>query len=325
VSDPKPGRFAGKSVYVTGGTGFIGSYVVDALVAEGARVTALARPSARAKALAAKGVAVHEGNVTDPSTIRPEGHDFVIHGAAWVGFGIPEKKRDLFRRTNVDGTRHVLDAARRAGVARAVHVSSVAALGRADGVMTEETKTARPPISLYEATKREAHAIALEYTDLGIALPMPSLVVGAGSDFDPLLKRAARGGFPALVKGDATKGWVHVRDTAEGIILALLKGSGPYLLSSDHMPASEFFSRFIEAAGRKPPKARIAVGTLQGAGRAVEKAFNLFGKTPPFSGELLDALDVPMVYDSSRAKRDLGWAPDLWGRVSEDLEGRRWS
>ncbi|HVL47622.1 MAG TPA: NAD-dependent epimerase/dehydratase family protein [Candidatus Thermoplasmatota archaeon] len=324
MSDPLPGRFAGRRVYVTGATGFIGGHLVDALLAEGAEVTALARPSERAKVLALKGVAVHEGSVTDPRSIVIERQDIVIHGAAWVGYGIPRRKRSLFRATNVDATRHVLDAARAAGARKAIHVSSIAALGRAPGVMTEETRTDRAPISLYEETKRAAHAIALEYPDLQIALPMPGLVVGVGSAFDPLLAAAARGRVPVGLAGDATKGWVHVRDVVEATLaMAAGPARGPFLLVSDNMPTSEFFARFAKLAGAKPPKALVPAGLLRAGATLVERAYNAAGRTPPVSGELLRGLSIPMTYDASRARQALGWSPDLWGNLRRDLPDYR--
>ncbi|MHB8603858.1 MAG: NAD-dependent epimerase/dehydratase family protein [Thermoplasmatota archaeon] len=317
-------RFRGARVYITGATGYIGERVVRKLVAEGADVTALARPSAKTASLRNLGVTVVQGDVRDARTIDARGHDYLIHAAAWVGFGVPKRRQKLFWETNVTGTRNVLEAARRGDVPKIVHVSSVAALGATgdEKDATEETPRAPHFRSLYEKSKTASHRLAMD-SGLHVALPMPSLVVGTGSGFDPLFKRFVIGKLPALPKGDAVKGWVHIDDTAEGVLLCALRGKGPYLLSDENLAPSELFARLSHVLKIRAPKRRVGVGTLLFGTRVLERLYHSIGKTPPISTEVVGSLTEPMRYDSSRARNELGWRPDFWGKLTADLEAMK--
>lgn len=313
-------RFAGRRVYVTGGTGFIGRVVVRRLLEQGAEVTCLVRPATEAGELERMGAKVVRGDVTEPATLHLDGHDVLVHAAAWVGFGLPASKLPLFRRTNVGGTENVLHAAERAKVAKVVHVSSVAALGETGGEpATEDTPRGDAYRSEYERTKTEAHHLALKAA-LPIAVPMPGVVMGLGGPFDRLLHGLARGRVPALPGDDAVKGFAHVEDVAEGILLAALRGSGPYLLVDENVRTTELLVAALEEAGLPIPRLRVPSSVLVGAGALVEGAFKAARRTPPFSRELLQSLKVPMRYDSTRARKDLGWRPDLVRRLAEDLQ-----
>lgn len=312
-------RFTGRKVYLTGATGFIGGYVARRLLEEGATLTCLVRSRSPAHDLERAGVTVVRGDITNAASLDLAGQHMLIHCAAWVGYGLPSKKLPLFRRTNVDGTRNVIRAAERAKVGRIVHVSSIAAIGATgSGMATEQTRRTRDPESEYAATKTEAHEIALKAA-IPTTIPMPGVVLGRGGPFDPLLKTLARGKLPALPGDDAVKGWVHVEDVAEGVLLAAVKGHGPYLFVDENARATEVFVAALEEAGLPVPRRRVPAKLIVGAGHAVEAAYRIVGKTPPFSGELLQSLTQPMRYDSAKAKQELGWRPDLTKRLAADL------
>jgi len=312
-------RFDGRKVYLTGATGYIGGALARKLRAEGAEVTCLVRPQTSAARLEGLGCRIARGDVTQPATLDLAGHDLLVHAAAWVGYGIPKKKLALFRRTNVEGTQNVLHAAERAGVRKAVHVSSVAAVGApGSGVIHEETVRGAKALSEYERTKAEAHAVALK-ASIPTAVPMPGLVVGRGGPFDMLLSRLAKGRLPALPADDAVKGWVHLDDTVEGILLAALRGHGPYLLVDENARATELFVAALEEAGLRVPRRRVPSAIVVGAAGAVQVAYNAVGKVPPISRELLAGLKVPMQYDSTKARKELGWRPETVKRLAQDL------
>lgn len=311
-------RFQDRRVYLTGGNGFIGGVVARRLVEEGAKVTALVRPGRPLGPLTGLLVDVVRGDVTEPATLDMTGQDIVIHAAAWVGFGLPQKKREVMRRTNVEGTRNVLHEAGRAKVAKVVHLSSVAALGGAKGLVTEESSRGHTFKSDYERTKTDAHALALA-TPLPRAIPMPGLVAGRDGPFDRIVRALAKGALPALPADDAVKGWVHVEDVAEGILLAAAKGSGPYLLVDENVRTTELLVAACEEAGVRVPRMRVKSALLVGGGAVLERSYNLVGKTPPVSRELLHALKDPMTYDSTRARKELGWRPELVRRLAQDI------
>lgn len=311
--------FEGRRVFITGATGFIGGVVARKLVSRGAHVTALVRPGTNAGELERAGVHIRRGNVLEPESLDLSGQHIVIHAAAWVGFGIPARKRDLFRRTNVEGTLNVVEACERAGVGKLVHVSSVAALGATDKQpATEETPRASFFKSEYERTKTEAHEVAL-HAKVPVALPMPGLVLGLGSPFDPLLRQIARGRVPALPADDATKGWVHVEDVADAMLSMALRATGPYLLVDENMRATELIVAALEEAGIAIPRRRVPASLLHAGAKAMQGAYHLVGKTPPISEELVRALKIPMSYDSARARKDLAWRPELIKRLAQDM------
>lgn len=312
-------RFADRRVYVTGATGFIGGVVARKLREEGAEVTCLVRPATNAGALERLGARVVRGDVTQPATLDLSDQEVLIHAAAWVGYGLPQKKRATLHRTNVGGTENLLHAAQRAKVAKVVHVSSVAALEmRGDKPVSENDVKRGAFESDYARSKTESHEIALRST-LPIAIPMPGLVVGRDGPFDALFRALARGRLPALPADDAVKGWVHVEDCADAILQSALKGTGPYLLVDENMRATELLVAACEEAGVRVPRFRVATSLVVGGASVVERTYNLFGKTPPVSRELLHALKTPMTYDSSRARHELGWRPRLLERLADDL------
>ncbi|HLE97343.1 MAG TPA: NAD-dependent epimerase/dehydratase family protein [Candidatus Thermoplasmatota archaeon] len=327
-------RFAGRKVAVTGGTGYLGGAVVRDLVREGAEVTVLARrPEAAAHLAGRPGVRLAKADVARPETLDLAGHDTVVHAAAWVAFGIPKRKRERFWKTNVDGTRHVVEAARKAGVARFVHVSSIAALGDTRGTVADESFVpGEGHRSFYEVTKRAAHAVALaaDSPELAVSAVMPAVIVGLPAPWqdggrasvrgpmDGLLDRFAAGRWLPTPSGDGPTSFVHVDDVAEGVLLAALRGGGPYLLTDTDCTFHEFFARLGRAIGRPEPRARVPLPVLRAALWTMERTYHALGKVPPASTELAASLAADMRYDSSKARKDLGWEPDLWGKLRRD-------
>lgn len=175
-------------MFVTGATGFMGRSLVAALQRRGWEVTVLVRKpkSAEARALAAQGVTLAPGDVTDRESMRAPmtGADIVIHNAAWYEVGIGGKEAQAqMRAVNVEGTRNTLTLAHELGVPRIVHVSSIVAIGDTGGPEWDETAVRRQPSpSRYEATQSEAHAIALELIrqKAPIRIGLPGTVFGVG-------------------------------------------------------------------------------------------------------------------------------------------------
>lgn len=323
---------AGKRVFVTGGTGYIGGAVVRDLVAEGAAVTVLARRPHLAPQLSGRpAVTVVKGDVTDAATLDLAGHDVAVHAAAWVAFGIPVAKRKRFWETNVEGTAAVVDAARKAGVPKLVHVSSVAAFGETGPTPADETFVRGPSHrSFYEETKRAAHDVAMAATDLDPAVVMPGVVVGKArpwpdgrpasgrGPFDVFFQRFAAGRLPAVVTGDKATPYVHVDDVSAAIVAAAERGRGAYLLTDGDLTFRGLMEAFAARTGRKVPRLGVPVGVVHAGSWLVEKAYHAQGKVPPVATELARSLRAEMRFDSSKAKRELGWAPDLLGRLARD-------
>ena len=173
-------------VSVTGGTGFIGGALVRRLLADGAQVRVLARPSQRADELEAMGAEVVRGNLEDREAIERavEGAEVVYHAAAMVeGPGSPEE----FTAANVAGTQNVFEACMRDGVPHVVYLSSIAVYGLAERSeqITESTPFDPEPQrrDAYAQSKIEAdkYAVAVgRKTKLAVTILRPGVVYGPG-------------------------------------------------------------------------------------------------------------------------------------------------
>jgi len=194
-------------VCVTGGTGFIGRALVRRLLAEGAQVRVLARPSKRADELEAQGVEVVRGDLSDPEAIERVGREaqVVYHTAAKVD---PPGTRTEFFETNVRGTERVLQACLCAGVGRVVYLSSVAVYGlvREGERIDENTPYDDAPEKrdFYAQSKIAADELAVSFakkTGLPIAIVRPGVVYGPGRPL-PAGLLAFRLGKADVVFGD---------------------------------------------------------------------------------------------------------------------------
>src|SRR5262245_36744924 len=174
---------------VTGGTGFIGSHVVRALVDDGVAVRALVRPSSDRRALVGLPIEIVTGDLAEPASLAAalRGVEALYHVAADYRLWAPDPA--VLYRVNVDGTRALLRAAEEAGVSRVVYTSSVGALGLPpDGGLGTETTPARleDMVGDYKRSKflaeREAEAAAAR--GLPVVIVNPSAPVGPG-DWKP--------------------------------------------------------------------------------------------------------------------------------------------
>jgi nucleoside-diphosphate-sugar epimerase len=317
------GFWADREVLVTGATGFIGGRLAEAIMDRGGHVRALTRDASRAEFLAEQGAEVVEGDITEPDGFAIGDPDVVIHAAAWVAFGIPSSKQEIYRATNVDGTKHVLAAAKEASVGRFCHMSSVAAIGPTPGGLYPEERatTKRYPEfqSLYSETKHAAHEHVVEnHGSLRTVIPMPSVVLGLGGDFTGLMEAFLDGNVWNL-KGDNPTGYVHVDDVVEGTLRAIEHGEGPYIFNDRNLTLRELWQLFADASGQDAPDREAPLWAAKALAYAVQTPYKLRGKVPPLSIELIEALEVPLTYSSRRAREELKWEPQLEAHLAEDF------
>lgn len=226
----------GMKVTVTGGTGFIGSHAVEALVGAGHAVRLLVRDPAKVeRVLGPRGVAVGEvevvvGDMVDERAVTEAvgGADAVIHSAAAVGVTGGDAARVV--ATNVDGTRTVLAAAVAAGCDPVIHVSTTAVfVPSPDPVITTDSPLASPR-NAYGRSKVDAERVARGFQDdaAPITIVYPGGVFGPDQ---PTLDSAMEG-----VAGALEQAWpmprggvtiVDVRDLAEILVAACVPGQGP--------------------------------------------------------------------------------------------------
>ena len=326
-------------ILVTGGTGFLGSALVPLLAAQGHALRLLARGGASgAQALGAE---VVRAPLEDREAVRHalEGVEAVCHLAGQVDFD-PEDAERLYR-LHVEGTRLLLEACRDAGVGRFVLASSSGTVGvsRTERLATEADDhpialVARWPYYLSKIYQEKTALRFMRDTGLPVVVLNPSLLLGPGdarlSSTDVVFKFLERR-IPAMPSGGLS--FVDVRDAAGAFAAALSRGrpGERYLLGGANMTFAEFFGRLSRLSGVAPPAVRLpSTANVLGA-RVVEKIHAWRESEPPLSAAEVEMGEHWWYVDSSRAERELGFAPrdpqetlyQTVAYVDEHFRGRR--
>jgi len=307
-------------VFVTGGTGFIGGEVVRQLRARGDEVTCLVRSPEKAKKLTDQGCALIAGDLGNADAIEAgmSGCDAVVHAAAMYEVGIPAKQHPAMYDANVRGTERVLGAARDAGIAKIVYVSTVGIFGNTHRKVVDEgyEHSGKEFTSYYEETKLEAHRIAKRMIT---EEKLPCVIVQPGGVYGPedtsqvadLLEQFFAGRLPLMPFPEFGICLTHVEDIAGGILLALDKGSPgeTYVLSGPVTTMRDAIETVAGLTGRKAPKHSLPTPLM----KALIPVGPLVGKMmgqPPNLRELVSSADGVTFWAShEKASRELGYAP----------------
>jgi dihydroflavonol-4-reductase len=302
---------------VTGATGFVGSAVARRLLREGHRIRVLARAGSDRRNLQGLDIEVVEGDLTESASLvrACEGCDALFHVAADYRLWAP-KPQELYR-TNVDGTRSLLEAARQAGVSRVVYTSSVATLGiPADGRPGDEDT----PVSLddmvghYKRSKFLAEQLVRTYAAEGLPVVIvnPSTPVGP-RDIKPtptgrVVRDAIAGRLPAYV--DTGLNVVHVDDVADGHWLAFQHGivGERYILGGANLSLRELLTEIADITGRDPPRWRLPHAAVMPVAYVAEAWARLSGTQPIATVEEVRMSKKRMFFSSAKAERELGYA-----------------
>jgi dihydroflavonol-4-reductase len=240
------------------------------------------------------------------------GCDAVFHVAAL--YSLWRRDRAEVLRTNVEGTRNVLRAARAAGVPRVVHTSSVAAIGVRRGGIADETYQSpyAKLIGVYKKSKFLGEQIVREAAAAGqdVVIVNPSTPVGPW-DVKPtptgdIVLRFARGAMPAYV--DTGLNLIDVRDCAAGHRLAYERGlrGERYILGNENLALRQIFERLAQRTRRPVPRFRVPVVIPLIYAALGEYALAPLGRTPDVALESVRMAQGQMYYDARKAVRDLG-------------------
>ena len=306
-------------VLITGAGGFIGSHLVDSQLEQEHTVRAvdlhldlLQHQSANPNLEAIT------GDITDETLLKKivEGVEVVYHlASAHLDVSLSDEH---YRRVNVGATLSLLESARKAGVKRFVHCSSVGVIGDVETPPADETTDCHPT-NIYERTKLEGEREALAYarrTGFAVVVMRPAWVYGPRCPrTSKLMRTISKGRFLFFGNGQNMRHPVYIRDAVKGLELCAcaegVNGEVFIIAGESAVPVVELVDVMSQELGVRSPKLHlpIALGLL--GGYSLEMAFKLISRQPPFSRRSVDFFLKHNAYNISKAQRMLGFQPQV--------------
>ena len=303
-------------ILLTGASGFIGMHVAAELAREGAEVRGFSRSEPPVEAALAEWV---RGDVTDAKAVADalEGCTSIVHVAALYSYARGDAAR--IEAVNVQGTRHVLEAAARRDSCRVLLTSSSATCGPVPGRAATELD-GPPPWELrvpYKRTKLEAERLALAAArdGLDVMCVNPTTVIGP-HDRQPtpsgkIIRALVQGRIKAYMR-TAGINVVGVEDVARGHALALAHGrpGERYILGSEDLWLRDAFALTLAAVGRRPPRIAVPWRVAFGAAVAADALTRVLRREPDLL--VLDEVRLarlPLFFSSAKARAELGYVP----------------
>lgn len=304
---------------VMGASGYLGSHVTRQLVERGDNVRVWVRPSSSTRAFAHLPVTRHDGELFDDEALDEAMSD--VETVFYCVVDARPSRHDptpLFR-TNVDGLRHALDAAVKAGVRRFIFCSTVGTIGHpGTGVATEQTQHNWAHLGgPYIRSRLDAEALVLRYHrehSLPAVVLCPSTTFGP-HDYGPvahgiLIKAASAGKMPVYVRNQAME-VVGVEDAARAFLLAEQNGrlGERYIISDRMMTSEEVLTTAAEAVDRMPPYLGIPLSIIKVAGLVGDIVARVFNRDFPLTTISVRLMHYMPPLDHNKATRELGWTP----------------
>lgn len=313
-------RRSGRVALVTGATGMVGPRVLDVFRQAGFAVRTLSNTPPESDFVPAD-VEVRTGDIGNMLTVRSavEGVAVVVHLAALLHVSDPPASlRDAYERTNVGGTRAVVEASQAAGVERVVFFSTIVVYGEATGDALTEDSPVRPA-TLYAETKAEAERIVLAArtaggTPMGVVL-RPGSVYGARvkGNYRRLVRALARRRFVPIGPGSNRRAMVYDKDVADAAVLAATHPAAAgrvYNVSDgEEHTLQEIIWAICTALGRTPPRWHVPLWPVRAGVGLVERAARVVGVRPLVSRATIDKYTEDIAVDSGRIRDELGFAP----------------
>lgn len=317
----------GKTVFVTGATGLLGNNLTRALLAKGARVRALARSKDKAArqfaGLGGEALEIVQGDLQDVASFadRLRGCDILIHTAAYFRDSYKGgSHQGALTRTNVDGTRALIDAAYAVGIRRIVHTSSIAVLKGERGALVDETMLRNPDdADDYYRSKIMSERVVIEALaakpDLDACFVLPAWMWGPGDAGPTSAGQTALDFLHRRLPGipPATFSFVDARDVAAALIAAAEKGrrGERYLAAGRSLALAELFPRLEAVTGIPAPKRRLPLALLYVIGGAQEIYARLTGRPVLLSWAAVKGLAAEIGrtnFSAAKSQRELGIA-----------------
>jgi dihydroflavonol-4-reductase len=303
---------------VIGASGFLGSHVTRQLVDAGADVRVMLRRTSSTKAIDDLDVERCYGDVFDDDALRAAmaGCDLVYYCVVDARMWLRDPE-PLFR-TNVEGLRHVLDAALDANLIKFVFTSTIGALAISDSrVVTEDDPHNWDQGGAYIEARVAAEKMVMSYAhDKGL----PAVAMCVANTYGPrdwgptphgsLLAQVATGRFPFYL--DYSAETVGIEDAARAMLLAAEHGrSGErYIISDRYMSVRELHDIAATAVGRRPPRIGIPMPVLRAGARINDALARLLRRDLQFAHAGIQMAELMSPLDHSKAERELGWTPE---------------
>jgi nucleoside-diphosphate-sugar epimerase len=305
-------------IAVTGGSGFVGRALIGRLVARGDKVRAVVRSDSAAEVVAGLGAKARRAGLGDPAALATafKKADVVVHLAAETRQGQPDT---VFWRTNVEGTRSVVEAVKRAGVPTLVHMSTEAVLADGEALVdaTEDSPIPEDHAGIYGASKAAAEKVALSAPSATrVVVLRPRLVWGRGdTNLLPQFVDAARGGRLLWFDGgDYLTSTTNIDNLVHALELVIddERARGIYFVT-DGPPQQfrGFMTRMLDTQGVAAPTRSAPRRPVAGLARIAGWAWRrlpLRGEAP-LNPEIMALMGQQMTVDDSRIRRELGYWP----------------
>jgi farnesol dehydrogenase len=318
IPKAKMGRLP--KVFVTGGTGFIGTKLVNELARRGHTVHVLRRPMSNVDGLEREGVRLYMGELRDPDSIRKgmEGCQQVYHLAAYAKNWA--KDQTVFYRSNVDGFCNVWEWARRLGVERMVYVSTILTCGPSTPGTVEDERRYFPVAECcthYQRSKTIGEKQACDSAEQGFPMVIvnPTRVYGPGkltegNSVSRMIDLYDRGKFPLLLnQGGNIGNYTFVDDVVQGLTLAMERGriGERYILGGENVSLKQLF-KLIDEIGEKrhvqinvPPWAALLFSHWE------EKKARWVGNYPLITVGWVKTFLQDWRFSSAKAEKELGY------------------
>lgn len=302
-----------KPALVTGATGFVGWHVARKLIDHGQRVRILARDPSRVRELDVETI---QGDLRDPASLERAvaGCGLVYHVAA--DYRLWTRDASEMFRSNVDGTRNLLTAAKSAGVERVVYTSTVGCIGIPQNALGDETTpvSAAEMTGPYKRSKFEAERVALSFAaEFPVIIVNPTAPVG-DHDFRPtptgkIVVDFLRGAMPGFI--DTGLNVVDVRDVADGHLLAAERGRAGerYILGSENLTLEEILGKLARMTGKRAPTMQVPYPVAYAFGAVSTAWASVSGKEPRAPLDAVKMARKKMWVSHEKASRELGYSP----------------
>jgi nucleoside-diphosphate-sugar epimerase len=307
-----------KNTFVTGASGFTGSYLCKALIERKYNVKALVRKNSNREHLEKLNIQFIEGDLADPNSIKGKikDTDIVFHIAAlYRQEGV---SKDMFTKVNLEGTRIMLDESSASGVKRFVHCSTVGVQGEISNPPATEDAPFKPG-DHYQVSKLEGEKLALSYFKEGKidgVVVRPVGIYGPGDTrFLKLFKHIYKRNFKMIGKGNVLYHLTFVEDLVQGIILA---GETPaasrqiYTIGgNEYLPLTDLVNMIAQILDKPISKIHIPLWPVYAAAFLCEMICRSLGIEPPIYRRRLDFFTKDRAFDISKAKKELGYNPKV--------------